>query len=107
RSSPGDPGRAAPDEDQDLEGRAFGDRDVLAGDLRPHCPAATDRVTAQRSVRDGGRYRPSATRESWPRRKRNDKKHHPVLPGEWGEDAPLREPRRACRPRATQGADGR
>ena len=44
--------------------RPLGDRDVLAGDLRPHCHAATDRVTAQRSDRDGGRGRVSATRES-------------------------------------------
>ena len=107
RSSPWNPGRATPDEDQDLEGRAFGDRDLLAGDLRPHCHAATHRVTAQRSVRDGGRCQLSATRESRHRRKRNDEKHYPVFPGEWEEDAPLREPRRACRARARQGADGR
>ena len=37
--------------------RPLGDRDVLGGDLRPRCHAATDRVTAQRSERDDGRGR--------------------------------------------------
>ena len=65
--------------------RPLGDRDVLGGDLRPHCHAATDRVTARRSGRDGGRGQAPPLRESWTRHERNDEKPHPVLPGEYGE----------------------
>ena len=47
RSDPGNPGRRATDEDQDLGFRPLGDRDVLGGDLRPHRHAASDRVSAR------------------------------------------------------------
>ena len=107
RSGPGNPGRATPDEDQDFGCRPIGDRDVFAGDLRPHGPAATDRVSARRSDQDDGRGSTLRHARSRFGRKRNDEKHHQILPGEKGEDASFREPRRPCRARAGQRADGR
>ena len=62
RSDPGNPGPAATHQNQDFGFRPLRDGDHFGSDLRPHCHAATDRVTARRSDQDNDPVRLFATR---------------------------------------------